>query len=223
MLIIISGYSKRIKEVYSNIEKIRLQWLKFLIYSLHIAILVSISVFVVSFSITDLPTIVNFLTAIIIVCLIYAIGYYSLQQPEIYNSEFGEIEKKLIQEKGSSKINVSTFNDYYSKLLKYMEEEKPYTNPELTIKDLSKELSIPIYILSKVIKEKSGFNYLSFINKHRIEDVKNELRKPSNKNEQIMILAYNAGFNSKSTFNDYFKKSTGTTPTQYREQQGKRI
>ena len=104
-----------------------------------------------------------------------------------------------------------------------MEKEKPYTNPELTIKDLSKELSIPIYILSKVIKEKSGFNYLSFINKHRIEDVKNELCKPSNKNEQIMVLAYNAGFNSKSTFNDYFKKSTGNTPTQYREQQGKRI
>jgi len=103
MLIIISKYSKRIKEVYSNIEKIRLQWLKFLIYSLHIAILVSISVFVVSFSIADLPVFVNFLTAIIIVCLIYAIGYYSLQQPEIYNSEFGEIERNYSRKRAAVK------------------------------------------------------------------------------------------------------------------------
>lgn len=216
ILILLSKYSQRIEKIYSNIEKVRLTWLKFISYFFLIAVLVSIFVYFLSLFELNLPLYISFSSAIIIVSLIYAIGYFAIQQPGIFNNELCEIEQAIVSEDKIEKINNSNFDDYYTKLLKNLEHKKTYLNPELTIKNLSEELSIPVYILSKVINEKAGLSFRVFINKYRIKEVQTALQNPANEKEQIIQLAYEAGFNSKSTFNYYFKKYTGKTPTQYR-------
>ena len=55
------------------------------------------------------------------------------------------------------------------------------------------------------------------INEYRLEEVKKSLEDPKHQNYTVLAIAYDAGFNSKSTFNDYFKKSTGMTPSQYKK------
>lgn len=217
MLLLVLHYSKRIKRLYADLGKVTLKWLKTLIYSLHIAIVVSIIVFFLKVLNIELPIFISFTTAFIVVILIYLIGYYALQQPNIFNVELWEFEKKQKQQKSIEETSSSIVDNYLPKLLRFMEQKKPYTNPDLTIKDLAKELSIPVYMLSKIINDKLGHNYFSFINQYRIDNVKNALENPVNKNEQIMILAYASGFNSKSTFNNYFKKHTSLSPTQYRK------
>lgn len=218
MLACVLQYSNRIKSLYAEFGKATLRWLKTLIYSLHSAIVASIVVLFLKILITDLPTFISFITAIIIVVLIYLIGYFALQQPKIFNLELWKFEKKQKQQEKSQDTPISILDDYLRKLLLFMDQEKPFTNPDLTIKDLAEKLSIPVYILSKIINEKLSQNYFSFINQYRIDHIKEELKKDDNAAEQIMILAYNSGFKSKSTFNSYFKKHTGLSPTQFRKE-----
>jgi len=53
------------------------------------------------------------------------------------------------------------------------------------------------------------------VNDYRIEEVKIKLANFKNQSFTILALAFDSGFNSKSSFNNIFKKSTGVTPSQY--------
>lgn len=63
-----------------------------------------------------------------------------------------------------------------------------------------------------------GQNFYNFINKYRIEEVKKKLSEDNSKENNILTIALETGFNSKSTFNTVFKKIEGVTPSEYRKQ-----
>ena len=105
------------------------------------------------------------------------------------------------------------------KLLSHMEANKPFLNPELTLTDLAKQLTISRNQLSQVINTGVGDNFYNFINKFRVEEVKELIKKDAGKQYTILSLANDAGFNSKSSFNNIFKKMTGLTPSEYRDGQ----
>ena len=76
--------------------------------------------------------------------------------------------------------------------------------------------------LTQLLNERLEKNFYSFINEYRIEEAIDRLNDPSLQ-VNILSLAFDCGFNSKSSFNNYFKKITGTTPTAYRKQQLERF
>ncbi len=90
-----------------------------------------------------------------------------------------------------------------------------YKSPELTLSILAKKLNTNPSFLSKVINNGFGINFNDFINRYRVQEVKNLLADPANANITIMSLAYDAGFNSKATFNRAFKKFTGKNPRDF--------
>jgi len=57
------------------------------------------------------------------------------------------------------------------------------------------------------------------VNHYRVEEAKQLLLEPAKEDHKIASIAYDAGFNSLSTFNDVFKKITGTTPSQFRKEE----
>jgi len=69
------------------------------------------------------------------------------------------------------------------------------------------------------MNDELGLSFYDCINQYRIEEAKNLLNDPDRSSYKISSLAYDAGFNSISTFNEVFKKSTGLTPSQFRKQQ----
>ena len=85
----------------------------------------------------------------------------------------------------------------------------------MTLNRLAEQVQLSANQLSQVINTQAGGNFHDYVNQFRVEEVKKALVESD---EQIILLAYNHGFNSKSTFNDVFKKFTGLTPTQYRKQ-----
>lgn len=98
-----------------------------------------------------------------------------------------------------------------------MEVSKPYRKPDLTLSSLSNQIRIPVHYLSQVINEKINCHFLDFINRYRIEEAKSSLIDQSSENYTIEAIAYEVGFNSKSTFYSAFKKVTNTTPANYRK------
>jgi len=69
--------------------------------------------------------------------------------------------------------------------------------------------------LSQVLNEKMNTNFYTYINNLRIEQVKERLKHFDPLKETIEGIAFDCGFNSKSTFNVLFKKVTNLTPTNY--------
>jgi len=98
-----------------------------------------------------------------------------------------------------------------------MENEKVYQEPELTLQLLSEKLQIPSYLTSHAINEGLKKSFYDLINGYRIEEAKRLLVDPRNASFTILSIGFDAGFNSKTTFNTVFKKFTGLTPTEYRK------
>jgi AraC-like DNA-binding protein len=96
-----------------------------------------------------------------------------------------------------------------------MREKRVYTNPHLTLNDLSEVVNIKPYVLSKVINECYHQNFRDFVNRYRIEEFIVLAKQESGKRLTFLALAFEVGFNSKSTFNIAFKKITNFTPREY--------
>ena len=105
--------------------------------------------------------------------------------------------------------------EWKAKLEKAMVLEKLYRNPELTLSDLAIHLGTNPSFLSKMINRSFEKNFNDFVNEYRVMEVKGQLSNPELANLTIMSLAYDAGFNSKATFNRAFKKFTGDSPKTY--------
>jgi len=99
-----------------------------------------------------------------------------------------------------------------------MTEEKPYFEGDLTLQKLADRLSISPHHLSQIINDKIGQNFFDFINSYRIEEAKKLLLDPRGELLTILAISEETGFNSKSSFNNAFKKYTGQTPSQFKQE-----
>ena len=100
-----------------------------------------------------------------------------------------------------------------------MQNEKLYRETELTIQNLADRIEFPSYRVSQAINEGIKKNFYDLVNSYRVEEAKRLLLDSKNKNYTILSIGFEAGFNSKTTFNTVFKKFTGLTPTDFRERQ----
>lgn len=98
-------------------------------------------------------------------------------------------------------------------LLAVLAKDKAYLEESLTLSDLAKSLAMKPNELTTLIKYSDYENFYDLINSFRLEEVKTEL---VNSDEQVIQIAYQCGFRSKSTFNKIFKEKTGLTPKEYR-------
>ncbi len=116
-------------------------------------------------------------------------------------------------------LTKSLAEEYRKKLLTHIEQEKPFLDPDLTLRSLASQINIHPNKLSWLINEIHEQNFNQFINKHRIEHFKELALDPNNSLFSLLGLAYESGFNSKTVFNTYFKKATGFSPKAWIEKQ----
>lgn len=115
----------------------------------------------------------------------------------------------------NSKLSVSDLDAYQLKVETYFKKEKPFLDPELTLQRLSSNCGIPKHHLTQLFNTRFNKNFYQFINEFRVQEVIEKI--PSQKNMALVEIAYECGFNSKSTFNSYFKKITGLTPSNFKK------
>ena len=96
-----------------------------------------------------------------------------------------------------------------------IQHKKIHLQPSLTIGNLAKSSGYPEYLISLFINRIHGLSFRDYINTLRINEAKILLENPDEK-RTILDIAYECGFNSKSTFNSAFKKTTHQTPSTFR-------
>ncbi len=102
------------------------------------------------------------------------------------------------------------------KLFYAMEVKKLYRNHRLSLVSLANEVGCSSYMLSHFLRDYLNTSFYDFINGYRIKEVKEKLQNRDFDKYNIVVLAFESGFNSKATFQRIFKNFTGLTPTEYR-------
>jgi AraC-like DNA-binding protein len=96
-----------------------------------------------------------------------------------------------------------------------MVKEKAYLDPRLNLSDIAEMINCSPNHLSQLLNENLGKNFYDYVNEYRLSHFNELAKNPRNKQFTLLSLAYESGFNSKTTFNSFFKKSTGVTPSEY--------
>jgi AraC-like DNA-binding protein len=102
-----------------------------------------------------------------------------------------------------------------SKLEEIMNIEKPYLDPTISLSDIAELADCSPNQLSQLLNERIGKNFYDYVNDYRLRYFHDLAKNPKNKQFTFLSLAYESGFNSKTTFNSFFKRSTGLTPSKY--------
>jgi AraC-like DNA-binding protein len=97
----------------------------------------------------------------------------------------------------------------------YVRENRSYLRPRFAVIDLSLELSIPQYLISKAINHSLGVSYSAWMNRLRIEHFLNLVANEGEKESRLYVLAMRSGFQSKASFINAFKIEKGVTPGAY--------
>jgi AraC-like DNA-binding protein len=120
-------------------------------------------------------------------------------------------------EKLEEKNEIPDFDLWKEKIETLMLVEKMYENPELVIADLSNKLSTHSKKISQLINQGFNMNFNDFVNHYRIKAVIQKIEEGEHTIQTLLSLAFECGFNSKSTFNRAFKRSTSLSPKEYIE------
>lgn len=209
------NYRNKIQQYFSNTYKLELNWvLSFLIVFsalfLYDAVQTLINVAITELSYTQ-QWWMNLFMALI--TLYIGVRGYFTDTARLKKLDFSfspnpigvpEIKKDL--EIDSEQIQL---------LASFMEEEKPYLNPDLNLSDLARDLKLNRAELSQIIN--SGFqkNFNDFVNAYRVNAFKEKLTEGEHKHLSLLGIAFDCGFNSKATFNRVFKKLTNSSPTEF--------
>ncbi|NBC04631.1 MAG: tetratricopeptide repeat protein [Bacteroidetes bacterium] len=108
--------------------------------------------------------------------------------------------------------NTDDIEELRNALIQSMEKDQLYLKQDLSLVSLAKHLQTSSNKLSRLINVTMDKNFNEFVNDYRIESFQKKALDSKNQNFTLLGLAFESGFNSKSAFNDYFKKKTGRTP-----------
>ncbi|RNC79487.1 MAG: AraC family transcriptional regulator [Balneola sp.] len=221
ILRLVRDYKNQLKNNFSSLDKRNLDWLQWFIFGIVVLALMATVLHYMSsvYGENVMYTNINLLG---ITIYVYSIGYMGLRQPEFF-ADFSTLshsesvtDSKPAPSYSRSGLDEQSGKELMARLTEMMEDEKPYMNNELSLKDLSETAGISTHNLTEIINSYAGKNFYDFINSYRVEEVKKRIMEPGSDNLTMLALGLEAGFNSKSSFNSVFKKHTGMTPSEYK-------
>lgn len=112
--------------------------------------------------------------------------------------------------------SITVDNIYFQKLEILCREHHIYTDSTLNRERVAEKLGISAGYVSQIVNAVTGDNFAHYINNYRVEAVKGMISNPEFENYTLLTMGLEAGFTSKTTFYNSFKKVTGQTPNEYK-------
>ena len=226
----INQYEQIIGEQFAYNEGISLQWLRLLLIGFGIIFSVMIAGYVLQFLLEiALAVNIELIFLGLFVLLIALIGFWGIRYQGIFTAEKTKVlyssekpeeaeeteEPLKMPEYRKSGLKPEEAKNLHQQLLTLMATEKPYLEPKLSLAQLADSLGVLPNHLSQIINQYEGKNFYDFVNTYRVDEFIALAKKDTDKNFNLLGLAFEAGFNSKSSFNQVFKKIKGQTPSQF--------
>lgn len=224
-LLFLRRHSREVEHGYSTTERVNLRWVFWFGVSA-----AAIWVLATALNVLDVPRADDFISLAVAI-LVCTVGFMGLRQPEILRFETAEFpiprmpapaptpartptpipERAVSYER--SGLSPAEAKRLKERLVASMEKDAPWKDSELTLADLAEGLGTTPHKLSEVLNAEVGETFYDFVNGYRVRDVQRRITAGEAKSRKMLALALDAGFASKSTFNQVFKKHTGTTPS----------
>lgn len=226
-------YQDAIRHLFSETSRIDLSWAKFLVNGYLVLVLTFVVIFPLILSYPAYFNLLLLLNMAVGTPYLYVASYRGFRQLSIWQAQPGikkeEVEAAIhsVEEATSAEadkpktaktgVGAEKIEEMVQKITWLMEHEKLYQETELTLQQLAAKLQVPNYQVSQALNEGMSKSFYDLINGYRVEEAKRLLANPDNRNYTILSVGFEAGFNSKTTFNTVFKKFSGLTPTAYRD------
>jgi len=222
---LLQKHTLNIRNRFSYTEKVNLSWLYKLVIGL-ILIWFGVVTLVFLHRIFNINLSLDwFYTAIPV--FIFYIGYYGIKQQVIFsfdinlpepNNSPASLEKpipvrEVYKKSGLQPVHMQAI---YENMLSVMQSENLFLHSTLSLQELSNKLNIPSHHITQTLSEFGNQNFYDFVNSYRIDEFKKRIDQGEAENFSFLGIAFDCGFNSKSSFNRIFKNTTGLTPSEYR-------
>jgi AraC-like DNA-binding protein len=223
-------HRRDVEHSYSNIAHVNLRWLLWLSAATGGIWLLATGLRISQVSITIRDGNITFAMAL----LMYGIGYMGLRQAEIFRYVAAEspdekegsataasgpdkppsppspqYEHSGLREQEATRLRTS--------LITVMDREQPWRESELTLPDLAARVNSTPHKVSEVLNAQMGQTFYDFVSAYRVREVQRRIIAGEARSLKMLALAMDAGFSSKSTFNEAFKKHTRQTPSRFRQ------
>ncbi|MAD96303.1 MAG: hypothetical protein CMB99_03155 [Flavobacteriaceae bacterium] len=206
---ITTSYNQELKLNFSNIDHLTINWVQKFQWLWIAFFVIPFVVYFINymFPFTNRIVFGNILI-ILFVLLSMVFNFFLLEQvykPVSIINPSESVEKEIVKaDKNQKEV---------AKLKNLLATEEYYLDDELSLGSLAEYMQMKPAELTALIKSTEYENFYDLINSYRVEAIKKQLKET---NEQVIQLAYQNGFRSKSTFNKIFKEKTGMTPKEYR-------
>lgn len=202
---LLKNYQMYVVNNFSETSKIRLNWLKIILIILIILCLQWLMEIILR-DFFNLYFDYNYSVQILgIMALLLAVG--GIRQANLAEVNF--------KEEVTQKVYVQVDNQILERIKSGMDNQKLYLNPTLTLSEFAKELKLNPKMVSQQINTGLSKSFNDFVNEYRVEEVKLRLNSLDLERLTILGIAYESGFNSKTTFNRIFKDFTGVAPREF--------
>ena len=208
----------------SDTEGVRFDWYRHFLWAIVLAVASALVFFIIGFWV-ELSYWDIWIQRVIVAAVIYYIsfaGYVQVQPRHLVFEEKKEDNPPISdlavvenEPKIEPKIDVQELEKWKTKVENIMQKDKLFLNSELTLSELSDKLNSHNSLISNVINTAFQKNFNDFVNEFRVNVFKEKINDPKLKHLTLLAIAFDCGFNSKSTFNRAVKKATGQMPSEF--------
>ncbi len=220
-------HQEKIKQYFSNLKGKDLVWIRYILFAILSLSILSFILYLLALQLPDQQGLITTINLVLLMAFLLVIAIYSFRQETIFDASFDWIRQMEQGQTGTLKSESlpkyeksGLKNEEIERINKQLDdfiEAKGFLNPDLSLTSLSEQLGVPPHKLSELFGKHRKTSFYDLINFHRIEAVKSALRDPACSHLSVLGVAYDCGYNSKSTFNTAFKKFTGLNPSEYRK------
>jgi len=216
-------YRKLIRDEFTDMALLQMQWLWQFIFSMAPVILLwgaeMIRILLGGTGQSELTT----YAYLFIAFFIYFVSYKAFTRHTLFDVPAGAPEpdyskRPSLETPGYSGGSGSTLDlKKCAGISKEMEAKAYYLNQDLTVHDLARELDMSARTISECVNRHVGMNFNEWVNNYRVDKALELLKDPGNEHLSIEGIGIDSGFKSRSAMYTAFKRKLGKSPGHFRQ------
>lgn len=166
-------------------------------------------------------SLVTIVVVSVLALFVNTIALFAVYQPEVFFHAHPETEPEVsdvqpLVSLRSVELSIEAAKELNAQLQQLIKTHKPHLDEDISLAKLASLLGVTSHQLSELLNIHNETNFYDFLNNLRYQEALNILHN-ADVNLTIADIAYQAGFNNRTSFYSVFKEKLGVTPSQYKK------